>query len=105
MPSSARALIRCSQPVPSDSAVTLAKLSEILPSGADASSDCPICRVEQAQGALANVDPKVERGMVLPFKPLNLTFQHVNYFVDPPAVRRALCRITDISVIGTASVW
>ena len=27
-----------------------------------------------------------ESGMVLPFEPLNMTFHHVDYFVDLPAV-------------------
>lgn len=26
------------------------------------------------------------RGMVLPFQPLSLTFNHINYYVDMPAV-------------------
>lgn len=28
----------------------------------------------------------VDHGMVLPFKPLSLTFEHINYYVDVPAV-------------------
>jgi hypothetical protein len=28
----------------------------------------------------------VRRGMVLPFQPLSLAFNHVNYYVDMPAV-------------------
>lgn len=27
-----------------------------------------------------------KKGMVLPFKPLSLVFDHVNYYVDMPAV-------------------
>ena len=27
-----------------------------------------------------------KRGMVLPFQPLSLAFEHVNYYVDMPAV-------------------
>lgn len=30
-----------------------------------------------------------KRGMVLPFQPLSLAFEHVNYFVDMPAVSRS----------------
>ena len=30
------------------------------------------------------------RGMVLPFEPLSLTFNHVNYYVDMPAVSLSL---------------
>lgn len=33
----------------------------------------------------ANQGPS-KRGMVLPFQPLSLAFDHVNYFVDMPAV-------------------
>ena len=29
---------------------------------------------------------QVKRGMVLPFEPLSLAFNHVNYYVDMPAV-------------------
>lgn len=32
----------------------------------------------------ANSEPR--RGMVLPFEPLSLAFNHVNYYVDMPAV-------------------
>ena len=31
-------------------------------------------------------DGQTKRGMVLPFQPLSLTFKHVNYYVDMPAV-------------------
>lgn len=58
---------------------------------------------EQAQGPLANVDPKVEKGMVLPFKPLNLTFHHVNYYVDPPAVRFYVHLAKGISILDLAA--
>lgn len=30
------------------------------------------------------------RGMVLPFEPLSLAFNHVNYYVDMPAVSDSL---------------
>lgn len=44
---------------------------------------------------LRNADPTLEsatgvapkRGMVLPFQPLAMSFDSVNYFVDMPAVR------------------
>lgn len=29
------------------------------------------------------------RGMVLPFQPLSLAFNHINYYVDMPAVSRS----------------
>ena len=31
---------------------------------------------------------QTRRGMVLPFEPLSLAFNHVNYYVDMPAVSR-----------------
>lgn len=31
-------------------------------------------------------DATMRRGMVLPFTPLSLAFNHVNYYVDMPAV-------------------
>lgn len=33
------------------------------------------------------------KGMVLPFKPLSLAFNHVNYYVDMPAVSPILLTI------------
>lgn len=32
------------------------------------------------------VQARVKRGMVLPFQPLSLAFNHENYYVDMPAV-------------------
>lgn len=40
--------------------------------------------VRNAQGSTSSIQTK--RGMVLPFQPLSLTFNHVNYYVDMPAV-------------------
>lgn len=39
---------------------------------------------------LASLATKSEskKGMVLPFKPLSLAFDHVNYYVDMPAVSK-----------------
>lgn len=39
-------------------------------------------------GTSANeaVNSEPRRGMVLPFEPLSLSFNHVNYYVDMPAV-------------------
>ncbi|KAG2674487.1 hypothetical protein I3843_13G123100 [Carya illinoinensis] len=39
--------------------------------------------VRNAQGSTSSIQTK--RGMVLPFQPLSLTFNHVNYYVDMPA--------------------
>lgn len=30
--------------------------------------------------------PNKKKGMVLPFQPLSLAFDHINYYVDMPAV-------------------
>ncbi|XP_059429921.1 pleiotropic drug resistance protein 2-like isoform X1 [Corylus avellana] len=40
-------------------------------------------QVRNAQGTASSVQTK--RGMVLPFQPLSLAFNHVNYYVDMPA--------------------
>lgn len=34
----------------------------------------------------ADDDAPTRRGMVLPFRPLSLAFNHINYYVDMPAV-------------------
>lgn len=41
-------------------------------------------QVQNAQGSSSN--DQVKRGMVLPFQPLSLAFNHVNYYVDMPLV-------------------
>lgn len=41
-------------------------------------------QVQNAQGSSSNGQAK--RGMVLPFQPLSLAFNHVNYYVDMPLV-------------------
>lgn len=35
-------------------------------------------------------DRAPKKGMVLPFQPLSLAFNHVNYYVDMPAVSHSL---------------
>ncbi|KAM7263853.1 hypothetical protein ACFE04_001536 [Oxalis oulophora] len=40
-----------------------------------------------ADMSVGSADQSVKRGMVLPFQPLSLAFDHVNYYVDMPAVR------------------
>jgi len=35
------------------------------------------------------------RGMVLPFQPLSLAFDHINYYVDMPAVSYSFFRLCD----------
>jgi 1-acyl-sn-glycerol-3-phosphate acyltransferase len=41
-------------------------------------------QVRNVQGTIDSVQAK--RGMVLPFQPLSLAFNHVNYYVDMPVV-------------------
>lgn len=59
-----------------------------------------------------NADPVLEsavgvapkRGMVLPFQPLAMSFDSVNYYVDMPAVRTLLllqCYLTPLVINGT----
>lgn len=42
--------------------------------------------MNQSEGNSSAVDATTRRGMVLPFTPLSLAFNHVNYYVDMPAV-------------------
>lgn len=39
-----------------------------------------------SSGSVTSGGNKKKRGMVLPFQPLSLAFNHVNYYVDMPAV-------------------
>lgn len=39
-----------------------------------------------------NSNSSEKKGMVLPFQPLSLTFNHVNYYVDMPAVSCSFLR-------------
>lgn len=34
----------------------------------------------------ASADHASKKGMILPFQPLSLAFDHINYFVDMPGV-------------------
>lgn len=51
---------------------------------------CELLTVWLNTPGVANVNEVVsapnKKGMVLPFKPLSLSFNHMNYFVDMPAV-------------------
>jgi hypothetical protein len=40
-----------------------------------------------SNGITTNADSAPKRGMVLPFTPLAMSFDSVNYYVDMPAVR------------------
>jgi len=42
-------------------------------------------KVESANDSATGVAPK--KGMILPFQPLAMSFDTVNYYVDMPAVR------------------
>lgn len=39
-----------------------------------------------SEGTSSVSDHAPRRGMILPFQPLSLAFDHVNYYVDMPAV-------------------
>jgi hypothetical protein len=39
----------------------------------------------------SNIAPR--RGMVLPFQPLSLAFNHMNYYVDMPAVSCSILKL------------
>ena len=42
--------------------------------------------VRSSDGIIGAAKHAPKKGMVLPFQPLSLTFNHVNYYVDMPAV-------------------
>ncbi|GMN39375.1 hypothetical protein TIFTF001_008608 [Ficus carica] len=42
------------------------------------------------EGGVGETEHTTRRGMVLPFRPLSLAFNHVNYFVDMPAEMKSL---------------
>lgn len=42
--------------------------------------------VERNRSCVSVANHETRRGMVLPFQPLSLAFNHVNYYVDMPAV-------------------
>lgn len=39
-----------------------------------------------SDGIVGTVDHMPKKGMLLPFQPLSLVFDHINYYVDMPAV-------------------
>lgn len=47
--------------------------------------DAAAARRNSSESFNSSVCP-ARRGMVLPFQPLSLAFNHVNYYVDMPAV-------------------
>lgn len=51
-----------------------------------------------------SVDVSTRRGMVLPFTPLSLAFNHVNYYVDMPAVSAFFSYYSNIRCI-TIHTW
>lgn len=42
--------------------------------------------IQLQQASTSTVDHTAKKGMVLPFQPLSLVFNHMNYYVDMPAV-------------------
>lgn len=45
-----------------------------------------IRNAQDGSSSISTRDGESNRGMVLPFQPLSLAFNHVNYYVDMPAV-------------------
>lgn len=42
--------------------------------------------VDLEGGPSSEQTPRAQKGMIIPFKPLSLTFRNVNYYVDMPPV-------------------
>lgn len=47
----------------------------------------------KSSNAANNSNSTEKKGMVLPFQPLSLAFNHVNYYVDMPAVSYSFLRL------------
>ena len=45
-----------------------------------------------SESGASDISPK--RGMILPFQPLSLAFNHVNYYVDMPTVSNLFLNIS-----------
>lgn len=56
-------------------------------------TDMTVQNTQDNQGITETENVVNRKGMVLPFQPLSLSFDHVNYFVDMPAVSLYLMRI------------
>lgn len=47
----------------------------------------PVRNAQSSQGSIVSVaNSQSKKGMVLPFQPLSLAFNHINYYVDMPEV-------------------
>ncbi|KAK3226771.1 hypothetical protein Dsin_006633 [Dipteronia sinensis] len=51
--------------------------------------------VRSSDGIVGVAESAPKKGMVLPFQPLSLTFNHVNYYVDMPAAVPGVAKIND----------
>lgn len=49
--------------------------------------------VKSSSGIEGESDKPLKKGMVLPFQPLSLAFNHINYYVDMPAVSYQIRKI------------
>ena len=47
--------------------------------------DMAVMTPDKSKTSISESEPN-KKGMVLPFQPLSLAFDHVNYYVDMPAV-------------------
>lgn len=51
----------------------------------------PVRNAQASSGSIVSVaNSQSKKGMVLPFQPLSLAFNHINYYVDMPAVSCSL---------------
>lgn len=49
--------------------------------------------VRNSSDTMNSSNHEPERGMVLPFQPLSMAFNHINYYVDMPAVSLSILSI------------
>lgn len=52
-----------------------------------------------------NSGTQSRRGMVLPFQPLSLAFNHVNYYVDMPAVSKRKTILFEILYLMISTIY
>ena len=52
---------------------------------------------------LDGLQPEDDRGMVLPFSPITISFRDIHYFVPLPAVRCVLCVCLDAPRCSSAT--
>lgn len=57
--------------------------------------------VMDSSGSVGSVANASKRGMVLPFQPLSMAFNHVNYCVDMPAVSHSFTKYSTLWCLRT----